>query len=121
MSILQGPGDEPKYKVELQPAEGAVQVSDGTVNVLVSLTSAVMREPAGTWKLLLSPTSTRQFHSPVLCPTSRYCATREVDLVSRDLPHVNNIAEIAGRCHRRNHNSTKLSEYMLIKCNMYFI
>lgn len=46
--IVQGPGDEPKYKVELQPAEGAVQVSDGTINVLVSLTSAVMREPAGT-------------------------------------------------------------------------
>lgn len=46
--IVQGPGDEPKYKVELQPAEGAVQVSDGTVNVLISLTSAVMREPAGT-------------------------------------------------------------------------
>lgn len=34
--------------MELQPAEGAVQVSDGSVNVLVSLTSAVMREPAGT-------------------------------------------------------------------------
>ncbi|CAH2981982.1 unnamed protein product [Chilo suppressalis] len=41
----QGPGEEPKYKVELQPAEGAVLVSDGTVRVLVSLTSAVMREP----------------------------------------------------------------------------
>ncbi|XP_041981040.1 zinc finger RNA-binding protein isoform X2 [Aricia agestis] len=41
-----GSGEEPKYKVELQPAEGAVQVSDGTVNVTVSLTSAVMREPA---------------------------------------------------------------------------
>ncbi|XP_028171166.1 zinc finger RNA-binding protein 2 [Ostrinia furnacalis] len=41
-----GPGEEPKYKVELLPAEGAVQVSDGTVSVLVSLTSAVMREPA---------------------------------------------------------------------------
>lgn len=44
---VQGPGDEPKYKVELLPAEGAVQVSDGTGSVLVSLTSAVMREPAG--------------------------------------------------------------------------
>ncbi|XP_068622409.1 zinc finger RNA-binding protein isoform X2 [Battus philenor] len=43
---VKGPGDEPKYKVELLPAEGAVQVSDGSVNVLVSLTSAVMREPA---------------------------------------------------------------------------
>lgn len=43
----QGPGEEPKYKVELLPAEGGVQVSDGTVSVLVSLTSAVMREPAG--------------------------------------------------------------------------
>ncbi|XP_013169879.1 PREDICTED: zinc finger RNA-binding protein isoform X3 [Papilio xuthus] len=39
-------GDEFKYKVDLLPAEGAVQVSDGNVNVLVSLTSAVMREPA---------------------------------------------------------------------------
>lgn len=47
MNVSQGPSDETKYKVELQPAEGAVQVSDGTVNVLVSLTSAVMREPAG--------------------------------------------------------------------------
>lgn len=46
--ICQCPGEEVKYKVELQPAEGAVQVSDGSVNVLVSLTSAVMREPAGT-------------------------------------------------------------------------
>ncbi|KAM3960452.1 LOW QUALITY PROTEIN: zinc-finger protein 72D [Aphomia sociella] len=46
LAKLKGPGDEPKYKVELLPAEGAVQVSDGTVNVLVSLTSAVMREPA---------------------------------------------------------------------------
>ncbi|XP_026325781.1 zinc finger RNA-binding protein isoform X3 [Hyposmocoma kahamanoa] len=46
LAKVKGPGDEPKYKVELQPAEGAVQVSDGTVNVLVSLTSAVMREPA---------------------------------------------------------------------------
>ncbi|XP_047028917.1 zinc finger RNA-binding protein isoform X1 [Helicoverpa armigera] len=38
-------GDEPKYKVELLAAEGAVSVSDGAVSVLVSLTSAVMREP----------------------------------------------------------------------------
>ncbi|CAK1541976.1 unnamed protein product [Leptosia nina] len=43
---LKAPNDESKYKVDLLPAEGAVQVSDGTVNVLVSLTSAVMREPA---------------------------------------------------------------------------
>ncbi|CAG4955466.1 unnamed protein product [Parnassius apollo] len=46
LARVKGPGDEPKYKVELQAAEGAVQVSDGNVNVLVSLTSAVMREPA---------------------------------------------------------------------------
>ncbi|XP_045775330.1 zinc finger RNA-binding protein isoform X7 [Maniola jurtina] len=46
LNKVKGPNDESKYKVELQPAEGAVQVSDGTVNVLVSLTSAVMREPA---------------------------------------------------------------------------
>lgn len=43
----QGPAEEPKYRVELLPAEGAVSVSDGSVSVLVSLTSAVMREPAG--------------------------------------------------------------------------
>lgn len=47
VSLFQGPGEEPKYKVELLPAEGAVSVSDGSVNVLVALTSAVMREPAG--------------------------------------------------------------------------
>lgn len=47
VSLFQGPGEEPKYKVELLPAEGAVSVSDGSVNVLVGLTSAVMREPAG--------------------------------------------------------------------------
>ncbi|KAJ0174932.1 hypothetical protein K1T71_009073 [Dendrolimus kikuchii] len=46
LAKVKGPGDEPKYKVELLPAEGAVQVSDGTISVLVSLTSAVMREPA---------------------------------------------------------------------------
>ncbi|XP_075979803.1 zinc-finger protein 72D isoform X2 [Anticarsia gemmatalis] len=46
LAKVKGPGDEPKYKVELLPAEGAVQVSDGAVQVLVSLTSAVMREPA---------------------------------------------------------------------------
>ncbi|XP_037971913.1 zinc finger RNA-binding protein isoform X3 [Plutella xylostella] len=46
LNKVKGPGDEPKYKVELLPAEGAVQVSDGSVHVLVSLTSAVMREPA---------------------------------------------------------------------------
>ncbi|GBP61748.1 Zinc finger RNA-binding protein [Eumeta japonica] len=45
VEAVRGPGDEPKYKVELLPAEGAVQVSDGNINVLVSLTSAVMREP----------------------------------------------------------------------------
>ncbi|KAJ2949367.1 hypothetical protein O0L34_g15280 [Tuta absoluta] len=46
LNKVKGSGDEPKYKVELLPAEGAVQVSDGSVQVLVSLTSAVMREPA---------------------------------------------------------------------------
>ncbi|XP_039758213.1 zinc finger RNA-binding protein isoform X3 [Pararge aegeria] len=46
LNKVKGPNEDTKYKVELQPAEGAVQVSDGTVNVLVSLTSAVMREPA---------------------------------------------------------------------------
>ncbi|XP_047995890.1 zinc finger RNA-binding protein isoform X1 [Leguminivora glycinivorella] len=46
LAKVKGPGDEPKYKVDLLPAEGAVQVSDGTGSVLVSLTSAVMREPA---------------------------------------------------------------------------
>ncbi|XP_014359332.2 zinc finger RNA-binding protein isoform X7 [Papilio machaon] len=46
LARFKSPGEEVKYKVELLPAEGAVQVSDGNVNVLVSLTSAVMREPA---------------------------------------------------------------------------
>ncbi|XP_052742351.1 zinc finger RNA-binding protein isoform X6 [Bicyclus anynana] len=46
LNKVKGPNEDAKYKVELQPAEGAVQVSDGTVNVVVSLTSAVMREPA---------------------------------------------------------------------------
>ncbi|XP_021203182.2 zinc finger RNA-binding protein isoform X2 [Bombyx mori] len=46
LAKVKGPGDEPKYKVELLPAEGAVQVSDAHVGVLVSLTSAVVREPA---------------------------------------------------------------------------
>ncbi|XP_035447047.1 zinc finger RNA-binding protein isoform X4 [Spodoptera frugiperda] len=43
---VKGGAEEPRYKVELQAAEGAVVVSDGAVSVLVSLTSAVMREPA---------------------------------------------------------------------------
>lgn len=46
-TVPQGGAEEPRYKVELQAAEGAVVVSDGAVSVLVSLTSAVMREPAG--------------------------------------------------------------------------
>ncbi|KAL4717296.1 hypothetical protein ACJJTC_017183 [Scirpophaga incertulas] len=45
LAKVKGGADEPKYKVELLPAEGAVQVSDGAVAVLVSLTAAVMREP----------------------------------------------------------------------------
>lgn len=50
MSLCCQGGDEAKYKVELLAAEGAVNVTDGTVSVLVSLTSAVMREPAGEWE-----------------------------------------------------------------------
>ncbi|XP_032514500.1 zinc finger RNA-binding protein isoform X2 [Danaus plexippus] len=46
LNKVKGPSEEPRYKVELQAAEGAVQVSDGNVAVRVSLTSAVMREPA---------------------------------------------------------------------------
>lgn len=42
------PLDEPKYRVELLPQEGAVQVADGAVSVLVSLTAPVMRDPPGT-------------------------------------------------------------------------
>lgn len=38
--------DDLKYRVELLPTEGAVLVTDGTVNVRVALTSAVMRDPA---------------------------------------------------------------------------
>lgn len=61
----QGPGEDVKYKVELLPAEGAVQVSDGAVLVLVSLTSAVMREPTGecAWgPPPLAPRLSTQFH-----------------------------------------------------------
>ncbi|XP_026740930.1 zinc finger RNA-binding protein isoform X3 [Trichoplusia ni] len=46
LAKVKGGADEPRYKVELLAAEGAVSVSDGGVAVLVSLTSAVMREPA---------------------------------------------------------------------------
>ncbi|CAH0687617.1 unnamed protein product [Spodoptera exigua] len=46
LAKVKGGAEEPRYKVELQAAEGAVSVSDGAVWVLVSLTSAVMREPA---------------------------------------------------------------------------
>lgn len=64
----QGGADEPRYKVELLAAEGAVSVSDGGVAVLVSLTSAVMREPAGACSLLAAgELRPRQFHhTPVL-------------------------------------------------------
>lgn len=47
LARVRGAPDEPKYRVELLPADGAVGVSDGAVSVRVSLTSAVMREPAG--------------------------------------------------------------------------
>lgn len=35
------------YNVEMAPVEGAVKVSDGGITVKVSLTSPLLREPAG--------------------------------------------------------------------------
>ncbi|VVC98763.1 unnamed protein product [Leptidea sinapis] len=43
--LKRSPGEDSKYRVELLPAEGGVQVSDGSVSVLVSLTAAVVRDP----------------------------------------------------------------------------
>lgn len=39
--------EEHKYTVTMAPVEGAVLVSDGTITVKVSLTSPLLREPAG--------------------------------------------------------------------------
>lgn len=56
-------GAEARCRVELLPAEGAVRVLDGAVAVLVSLTSAVMREPNGESSPRCRRLST-QFHLP---------------------------------------------------------
>jgi hypothetical protein len=39
--------EEQKYSVTMAPVEGAVLVSDGAITVKVSLTSPLLREPAG--------------------------------------------------------------------------
>lgn len=43
--------EEHKYTVSLAPTEGAVLVTDGTVTVKVSLTSPLLREPQGIFRL----------------------------------------------------------------------
>jgi hypothetical protein len=40
-------GEDAKYTVTMAPVEGAVLVSDGVITVKVSLTSPLLREPAG--------------------------------------------------------------------------
>lgn len=39
--------EDQKYTVTMAPVEGAVLVSDGSITVKVSLTSPLLREPAG--------------------------------------------------------------------------
>lgn len=39
--------EDSKYTVQMAPVEGAVLVSDGGITVKVSLTSPLLREPAG--------------------------------------------------------------------------
>lgn len=39
--------EEQKYTVTMAPVEGAVLVTDGSISVKVSLTSPLLREPAG--------------------------------------------------------------------------
>lgn len=41
--------EETKYTVSMAPVEGAVLVTDGSITVKVSLTSPLLREPAGKW------------------------------------------------------------------------
>lgn len=45
--------EDHKYTVTMAPVEGAVLVSDGSITVKVSLTSPLLREPAGeySWKM----------------------------------------------------------------------
>jgi zinc finger RNA-binding protein len=40
-------GEDSKYTVTMAPVEGAVLVTDGSITVKVSLTSPLLREPAG--------------------------------------------------------------------------
>lgn len=42
--------EDQKYSVTMAPVEGAVLVSDGAITVKVSLTSPLLREPAGKLK-----------------------------------------------------------------------
>lgn len=39
--------DDAKYSVTMAPVDGAVLISDGAITVKVSLTSPLLREPAG--------------------------------------------------------------------------
>lgn len=64
LARVRGAPDEPKYRVELLPADGAVGVSDGAVSVRVSLTSAVMREPAGESPHHPPPPTSTRLHPP---------------------------------------------------------
>lgn len=43
--------EEQKYTVTMAPVEGAVLVSDGSITVKVSLTSPLLREPAGKFSM----------------------------------------------------------------------
>lgn len=45
-------GEDSKYTVTMAPVEGAVLVTDGSITVKVSLTSPLLREPAGKFALL---------------------------------------------------------------------
>lgn len=39
--------EDSKYTVQMAPVDGAVMVTDGSISVKVSLTSPLLREPAG--------------------------------------------------------------------------
>lgn len=46
--------EDSKYTVTMAPVEGAVLVTDGSITVKVSLTSPLLREPAGKFKIIIS-------------------------------------------------------------------
>lgn len=56
--------EEHKYTVTMAPVEGAILVSDGTITVKVSLTSPLLREPQGKFKMFNhSPVFPSSIHS----------------------------------------------------------